>query len=105
MKEHGICITYEYDGDEAAWEQTCGAFLRAIEADRNVSGKFSYEINRGKDGRTRVHIGRWDSAQTLASVQSTDYFKAFAASVKSFGGDSLRTRPFASWGRTGEGPG
>lgn len=103
MKDFGICITYDFSGNEAEWAQTCNAFLDALAADPRASTGFTYSINKAKSGNGRIHIGRWDSAETLAHVQSQDYFGAFAAAVKSFGGPSLSTTPFVQWGRSDAG--
>lgn len=82
----GITISYTYSGDEAAWQDATGAFIAAVDADPEAAGRFSYQVAVGDDGKTRVHWGRWDSAETLAHVQSQDYFKTFAGKVKEFAG-------------------
>jgi hypothetical protein len=100
MKDHGICITYNFTGDEAEWESVCQAFLDAIASDSAAARRFSYSINKAKSGNGRVHIGRWDTAETLAHVQSQVYFKTFAANVQRFGADTLTTTPMGQWGRS-----
>ena len=92
--EYGICICYEYSGDEPKWQQAIEAFITAIQGDPNTAGAFKYTVSIGKNGTSRVHIGEWDTAETLAAVQATDYFKTFAAAVQNFAGDSLSTTPF-----------
>ncbi len=82
----GITIMYEYDGPEDRWEKVVGDFLAAIDADAEVAGKFTYQVARADDGRTRIHWGRWDSPETLARMQSTAYFKTFAADLKELAG-------------------
>ncbi|MGR3760784.1 hypothetical protein ACUXV3_11735 [Roseobacteraceae bacterium NS-SX3] len=82
----GITITYAYSGDEDAWRQATSAFIAAVGADLKAAGKFTYQVAVADDGETRVHWGRWDSAETLAHVQSQDYFKTFAERVKEFAG-------------------
>lgn len=80
----GITITYRYDGDEADWQTTTDAFIAAIDADPQASGKFTYQVAVADDGVSRFHWGRWDSAETLAHVQAQPYFKTFAAKVRAF---------------------
>ena len=86
---HGISIRYEFDGDEAAWEAAIAAFITAVKADTELSGRFHYRVNKAKEGNTRIHWGWWDTPETVKTLQSRDYFKTFAAAVRSFGGDTL----------------
>lgn len=81
-----ITITYEYDGDEAVWRAAIDGFISALNSDAEIAGKFSYQVSVAEDGKTRIHWGRWDSAETLAHVQSQDYFKVFAPKVGEFSG-------------------
>ncbi|WP_108861274.1 hypothetical protein [Ruegeria sp. Alg231-54] len=87
----GITITYSFDGNEADWEATIRTFIEAINADPEAAGKFTYQVAVADDGKSRVHWGRWDSAETLAHVQSQPYFQAFAPKVKQFAGKTLTT--------------
>ena len=86
---HGISIRYRYDGDEATWRAAIDGFVDAINRDPDIGGKISYAVSVAKDGVTRVHAGRWDSEETVKTLQSRDYFKTFAQAVRQFGGDSL----------------
>ena len=90
----GIVIEFDYSGDETEWKAAADAFVRAIDADPRLQGRFSYQVNIKGDGPGRVHIGRWDEAETLAHLHQQDFFKTFAAQVKAFGGDSLKTAPY-----------
>lgn len=47
---YGICITYRYSGDEAKWTETVGAFIRAVAADTEIAGRFSYHVQKLGDG-------------------------------------------------------
>lgn len=82
----GITITYKYSGPEEAWREAMQAFIAAIEADADVAGKFTYQVSVADDGETRIHWGRWDTQDTLKTLQSKDYFSAFAAKVRAFAG-------------------
>ena len=82
----GITITYQYDGDEQVWRAAIDGFIGALNNDPVVSDKFSYQVSVADDGKTRIHWGRWDSAETLAHVQAQGYFKTFAAQVGEFSG-------------------
>lgn len=82
----GITITYTFDGDETEWETTTSAFISAIDSDPDAAGKFTYQVAVADDGVSRIHWGRWDSAETLAHVQAQPYFKTFAAKVREFAG-------------------
>ena len=82
----GITITYRYSGPEDDWRNAMESFISAINADGDVSGKFTYQVSVADDGETRIHWGRWDSQETLKTVQSRDYFSVFAAKVKAFAG-------------------
>ena len=93
-KNFGILIEYELSGDEAAWRQAVDAFIANIDADPRLEGRFSYHVTaRGEEGG-RVHIGQWDSEETLAHLQSQPWFKEFADVVKASGGDSLKASRF-----------
>ena len=85
----GILIRYDYDGDEAVWEQTIRGFLANVDADERLRGRFSYITSRVEEGPGRVHLGRWDSDETLAHLQAQPFFAEFGAAVKGFGGDTL----------------
>lgn len=95
-----ITISYTYTGDEATWRAAIDAFIAAVDADPAASGRFVYQVAVGDGGR-RVHWGRWDEADTLAHVQSQPYFRAFAAAVKEFAGDTLETVGHDVVARTG----
>ncbi len=83
---NGILIQYDYDGDEGAWLAAVEDFVAAIDDDPVLRGRFSYRVNVAADGVSRVHVGRWDSEETLTHLQSQDFFKAFAAKVGEFAG-------------------
>ena len=84
----GITITYEYSGDENQWREVMDRFIAAIDNDPGAAGKFTYQVAVADDRKTRFHWGRWDSADTLAHVQSQEYFKEFAGKVREFAGGS-----------------
>ncbi len=90
----GILIEYSYSGDEDMWRHAVDAFVGNIEADDQLRGRFSYQIKTRGDGTERVHIGMWDSDETLAHLQAQEFFKTFAGQVQSFAGDSLITSRF-----------
>lgn len=77
-----ITITCDCDGPEDRWTAQTGAFLAAIDADAAIDGRFTCQVAAAVNGKSRVHWGRWDRAETLAIVQSRAYFKTFAAGVK-----------------------
>ena len=85
----GVSIRYLYEGDEAAWRAAVDAFVDAIDADPDIGGKFSYAVSVAGDGVTRSHTGRWDTDATLKTLQSRDYFKTFAQTLKGMAGDTL----------------
>jgi hypothetical protein len=82
----GILIQYDYDGDEGSWMAAVEEFVGAVDADPALRGKFAYRFNIAADGVGRVHVGRWDGEETLAHLQSQDFFKRFAAKVGEFAG-------------------
>ncbi len=90
----GIIIEYDYSGDEGEWKAAADAFVQAIDADPRLKGRFSYQVNIKGDGPGRVHVGRWDKAETQAYLFEQDFFKTFAAQVKAFGGETLKTAPY-----------
>ncbi len=97
----GIVIRYAYDGDEAAWQRVIDGFLAAIAADPQVQGRFRYVVTVGTDGVARTHIGRWDSEETLQTLQGRDYFATFSAAVQGFAGDTLEATRMHVYGETG----
>jgi hypothetical protein len=97
----GIIIRYSYDGDEADWQRVIDAFLAAIATDPDVQGRFRYVVTVGTDGVTRTHIGRWDSEETLKTLQARDYFGTFSQAIKGFAGDTLQATRMRVYGETG----
>ena len=87
----GITITYEYGGPEEAWTEAMQRFISAIDADPDVAGKFTYQVAVADDGKTRIHWGRWDTQETLKTVQSRAYFSTFADAVRSLAGGPPNT--------------
>lgn len=81
-----ITITYRYSGDETTWQSAVDTFVAALDADQELAGRFSYQVAVADDKETRIHWGRWDSAETLTHVQSQPYFAEFAAKVRDFAG-------------------
>ncbi len=87
---YGIVIEYELSGDEAAWREAVDAFLKNIDADPALRGKFSYQVNTSNDAGGRIHIGRWDSEETLKHLQSQPFFKEFSGAVQKFSGGNMK---------------
>lgn len=82
---HGITISYDFAGDEADWHTSVNAFIEALNNDP-AAANFSYQVAVAGNNTTRVHWGRWDSAETLAHVQAQDYFRHFATRIRGFAG-------------------
>lgn len=97
---NGIVIEYDYDGDEAAWDAAVESFIGNITADPALKGKFTYEVTVLGEGPTRLHIGHWDSPETLTYLQSQDFFKEFAGKVGAFAGGAPKARRFATRHKT-----
>jgi quinol monooxygenase YgiN len=87
----GLLIEYEYDGDDAPWTRAIESFLQAIAADAKLAGRLRYHVFVKADGKSRVHVPSWDSQETLAHLQSQDFFKVFADAVGGFAGGAPRT--------------
>ena len=87
----GIIVRYRYSGDEPAWQAVVDDFVGAVSSDPEVRGRFRYTVTVAADGETRTHVGRWDSDETLKTVQSRPYFKAFSEAVQRFAGDLLQS--------------
>lgn len=89
----GILIQYDYVGDEGEWMAACEAFVAAIDADPDLTGKFSYRISKAPDGVGRVHVGRWEAKETLAHLQAQDFFQTFAEKIGEFSGGKRTATP------------
>ena len=98
--DFGIVIDYKFSGDEEEWTKATQAFMDNIDADPALKGKFSYQVNVTGDGAGRVHIGRWDSEETLAHLQSQPFFKEFADQVGSFADGTLKATRIKRLGST-----
>ncbi len=85
----GIVIEYEFKGDEDAWRAACDGFVKSIDEDPALRGKFSYRVTKHVEGNGRTHIGRWDRAETLAHLQDQTFFKEFAAALQGFADGGL----------------
>ncbi len=99
---YGITILYEYSGDEAVWQKTIADFIAAIDTDAEVAGRLHYRVNKAREGNRRVHWGWWDKPETVAKMQSRDYFKTFSAKLREMAGDTLTTIPVTRHGETAE---
>ena len=97
---HGITIFYDYDGEEAAWEQATSNFIAAIDQDPELAGRLHYRVNRAREGGRRVHWGWWDDPEIVPILQSRDYFKEFTARVREMAGRTLTTIPLTRRGQT-----
>lgn len=75
-------------------------FIGNINADERLNGRFSYQVNVAGDGTGRVHIGQWDTEETLAHVHSQPYFAEFAGKVKEFSGGGPDATRFKLAART-----
>jgi quinol monooxygenase YgiN len=91
---HGILITYRYSGDEAFWAKVTSTFTRAVAADPDLAGRFTYHVQKAADGVTRIHIGRWSDEEAVRRMQSRAYFIAFATALKELAGDSMTSLRF-----------
>lgn len=94
---YGISCSYVYTGDEAPWEAFVDRFLKNIAADAEIRNKFHYLVNIGQDGKTRVHIGHWDTPQTVSTLMARPYFRDFADDLHHFGGASLTATFFENY--------
>lgn len=90
---HGISIRYEFTGDEGEWETAIRTFIDAVNDDAEIAGRFHYQVSKAREGNLRIHWGRWDVPETVQKLQSRDYFKEFAATLKGFAGDTLSPVP------------
>ena len=81
-----ITITYKYAGDEAVCFNV--NLIRFENRSRHPTraGKFTYPSWTRNRRKCIWRVLFWDSAQTLAHVQSQDYFKTFAPAVRDFAG-------------------
>ena len=86
-----ITIRYQYEGPEENWREMVDAFITALDADPDVAGKFEYQVAVGDDGKSRVHWGRWDTPETLRTMQSRDYFKQFSTRLRELAGGPPET--------------
>jgi quinol monooxygenase YgiN len=96
----GIVIEYEFSGDEAAWQTAVDTFLGHLDADERLKGRLSYQVNVSSDGNRRIHVGNWDSEETLKYMQSQPYFPEFAGKVKEFSGGGPKATGFRRLGKT-----
>ncbi len=94
---HEISIRYEFSGNETEWEAAISAFIAAVNNDAEIAGKFHYRVNKAKEGNQRIHWGWWDTPETVQTLQSRDYFKAFAATLKGFAGSTLSPVPLTEF--------
>lgn len=85
----GILIQYEYGGDESRWQAVMETFILAVETDPDLKGKFTYSVCKTSEPMKRVHVGRWDSNQTLETLKQKSFFKTFTESMEKLAGDSL----------------
>ncbi|MBT4262623.1 MAG: hypothetical protein HN580_29090 [Deltaproteobacteria bacterium] len=85
----GILIQYEYSGDESQWQETVKEFVTNVKNDSQLTGKFFYSVFKTSEPNKRVHVGRWDSNQTLETLKQRDFFKKFTESMQNLAGDSL----------------
>jgi quinol monooxygenase YgiN len=85
-----VMVEYTYTGDEQAWQQLIADFLNAVEADDRLKRRFHYQVFSMPEGR-KVHIGRWDSEETLKALQSQPFFKTFAQGVQGLAGDDFKS--------------
>jgi len=97
---HGIDIQYEFDGDEAEWNEAVTAFVQAIDADADIAGRFTYRVTKAKEGNKRIHWGQWDQPETVQTLQSRDYFKTFAGKLQELAGGTLSPTPVSVLHRT-----
>ncbi len=86
-----ITINYRYDGPEDEWRRAIDDFIAALDGDAEVAGRFNYQVATADDGVSRVHWGRWDSAETLKTMQSREYFRVFSERVRDFAGGPPQT--------------
>ncbi len=91
---YGIVVEYDFAGDETQWRQTIDTFISHINTDEKLKGHFSYLVNSRKDGSGRVHVGQWDSEDTLKHLQSQPFFGEFAAKIQELAGESMKTTFF-----------
>jgi hypothetical protein len=85
----GILIQYEFNGDEKQWQTAINEFITQVNGDSELKGKFVYSVFKTSEPSKRVHVGRWDSNQTLESLKQRDFFKKFTEAMQGLAGDSL----------------
>ena len=85
----GATVQYEFSGNEAEWDAAVATFVQEIDADPDVSGRFTYRVTRVKDGSKRIHWGQWDVPETIQLLQSRDYFRMFTAKLQELHGGKL----------------
>lgn len=86
-----VMVEYIYQGDENKWQQIVVDFINSVEGNEHLSGKFHYQIFTMPEGR-RVHIGRWDSEETLQVLKNQPFFGEFAKAIQQLAGDSFKSQ-------------
>jgi hypothetical protein len=86
-----ITIRYKFSGPEDQWRVVVGDYIAALDGDPDVAGKFTYQVATADDRETRTHWGRWDSQETLKTMQSRDYFKTFTSRLRELVGQTEAT--------------
>ncbi len=77
-----ITMRYEYSGPEDEWRAVVGAFIETIDADADVAGKLTCQVAVADDGKSRIHLGRWSSQETLRTMQLREYFARFSDGLR-----------------------
>jgi hypothetical protein len=97
---HGVELQYEFSGDENEWNAAVATFVQEIDEDPDIAGRFTYRVTKAKDSNKRIHWGQWDVPETLQTLQSRDYFKAFALKLQQLYGGTLSPTPVSILHRT-----
>jgi hypothetical protein len=88
-----VLIKYRFeDGSQAEWHAEVARFVKAIEADPELSGKITYRAMKTPDG-DYYHLATVVDQATANLLGERDFFERYTARVDEISKGTLETSP------------
>jgi hypothetical protein len=76
-------IKYQFaNGTPEQWHREVETFIAALDNDPELKGKITYRCMKNRDDSSYFHLAAAADEQTIKTLQSRDFFKAYTAKTR-----------------------
>jgi quinol monooxygenase YgiN len=92
MKHFIIKYRFQH-GSPEEWHQHIAAFIAALEADPELSGRIGYRVMKQQDSADYTHLASAADDAAIKTLQSRAFFQRYTAQTKAVAGGAVEVSP------------